>query len=71
MQALQTFDLRDQEIDSGFMNHKPLISTLVFIVFSVYVYTHKYVYIYIDKGNTAVILDKPSYKSVIEEILQD
>ena len=47
MQALQTFDLRDQEIDSGFMNHKPLISTLVFIVFSVYVYTHKYVYIYI------------------------
>ena len=24
-----------------------------------------------DKGNTAVILDKPSYKSVIEEILQD
>ena len=36
MEALQMFGLLDQEIDSWFMNHKPLISALPYTVLSLF-----------------------------------
>ena len=36
MEALQMFGLLDQEIDSWFMNHKPLIPALPYTVLSLF-----------------------------------